>query len=206
MHEPQLNANVAKPGPSGHPPHADLDLLLSLCADDDRAAFAALYDLTASRVYGLALRLIRNPSHSEEVAQEVFLEMWRDSGRFDPQKGSARSWIFTIAHRKAVDRVRHVEASRRRDQAHWEGRATPSYDSTSEQAVASIEGQRVRAALDRLPLAQRQAVDLAYFGGLTHTEIAARLHVPLGTAKSRIRDGLLCMRDDMQQNSTSTLA
>lgn len=170
------------------------DLMRAVCAGD-QDAFSRLYDATAPRVHGLVLRILRDPAQSEEVTQEVFLEIWRTAPRFDPAKGAALGWVLTVAHRKAVDRVRSSEASRRRDADYERGSPEPAHDSTEEIVSARLDGERVRAALSQLTEHQRLAVELAYFGGHTHAEVAERLGIPLGTAKSRIRDGLHRLRD-----------
>ena len=171
--------------------------LLKLSGRGDEAAFARLYDSTAARAYGLAVRVVRDPAQAEEVAQEAFLEIWRTASRYDVKKGSAVSWILTIVHRKAVDRVRSAEASSRRDTAYHESNITPEHDSTAEAATASMEARRVRQALQSLTEVQREALELAYFKGYTHTEVAGMLDLPVGTAKTRIRDGLIRLRDTM---------
>lgn len=187
----------APPGASGAgvPDTADLPTLLRLAARGDEAAYARFYDATSSRAYGLALRVVRNPAHAQEVTQEAYLEVWRQSARFDTARGSALAWLMTIVHRAAVDRVRSTESATRRDQV-WERVTRPvDHDQTAEVAETSLEGHRVRRALTELTPVQRQAVELAYFSGYTHTEVAAMLEVPLGTAKTRIRDGLIRLRD-----------
>ncbi|WP_286175974.1 ECF RNA polymerase sigma factor SigK [Arthrobacter sp. NEB 688] len=176
---------------------SDLAELLRRSARGDEEAFAALYDATSRRVFGLVLRIVRDHAMSEEVTQEVYLDVWRTSSRFDATKGSALSWLMTIAHRAAVDRVRSSEASRRRDDAHSVATREVEFDQTAEAAQTSLEGQRVRRALATLTEAQRSAVELAYLGGYTHTEVAKLLGVPLGTAKTRIRDGLIRLRDTL---------
>jgi RNA polymerase sigma-70 factor (ECF subfamily) len=175
----------------------DLAELLRRSARGDEAAFADLYDATSRRLFGLVLRIVRDHAMSEEVTQEVYLDVWRTSARFDSRKGSAMSWLMTIAHRTAVDRVRSSEASRRRDDAHAATARDVDFDSTAEAAQASVEAQRVRRALSTLTEAQRSAVELAYLGGYTHTEVAQLLDLPLGTAKTRIRDGLIRLRDTL---------
>ena len=178
-------------------PVPDLADLLRRSARGDENAFAQLYDATSRRVYGLVLRIVRDPAMSEEVSQEVYLDVWRTSARFDAAKGSALSWLMTIAHRAAVDRVRSSEASRRRDDAHAATSQEVAFDGTAEAAHTSLEAQRVRKALETLTEAQRSAVELAYLGGYTHTEVAKLLDLPLGTAKTRIRDGLIRLRDTL---------
>ncbi len=171
--------------------------LLKRAGRGDKDAFAALYDATSARVYGLAVRVVRDPAQAEEVAQEAYLELWRGSARFDPDRGSAIAWILTIVHRKAVDRVRSAEAASRRDTRYHQHNRGVEHDTTAEAAHASMEAHRVRGALTSLTDVQREALELAYFGGYTHTEVATMLDLPLGTAKTRIRDGLIRLRDTM---------
>ncbi|WP_121254239.1 ECF RNA polymerase sigma factor SigK [Nocardioides ferulae] len=181
----------------GSPAAPDLTDLLRRAARGDQAAFAQLYDATAARALGLATRVVRDPAQAEEVAQEAFLEIWRTASRFDPQRGSPLAWMMTIVHRKAVDRVRSAEAATRRDATyHRESEPVP-HDATAEAAHASLEAHRVRTALGSLTPVQREALELAYFGGYTHTEVATMLELPVGTAKTRIRDGLIRLRDTM---------
>ena len=185
------------PSPEGVSPGPDLAELLKACGKGDETAFAQLYDATASRVVGLAVRVVRDKAQAEEVAQEAFLEIWKSSGRFDPAKGSPLAWLLTIVHRKSVDRVRSAEASTRRDTSYHQQNQHVEHDSTAEAAQASLEARRVRGALATLTPAQREALELAYFGGYTHTEVATMLELPVGTAKTRIRDGLIRLRDTM---------
>lgn len=188
---PEVGAVSAPGAPS------DLAELLRQCGRGDEQAFATLYDTMAARVFGLAKRVVRDPAQAEEVTQEAFLDIWRSSGRFDESQGHAVSWMLTVVHRKAVDRVRSVESSTQRDVT-WERAARPvDHDETAETVHASLEGHRVRGAVAQLTPVQRQAVELAYFGGYTHTEVATMLDVPLGTAKTRIRDGLIRLRDTL---------
>jgi RNA polymerase sigma-70 factor (ECF subfamily) len=199
--------NRISPGASGSPdgepevtgaaPAPDLAELLKRSGRGDEAAFAQLYDAMSARAYGLAVRVVRDPSQSEEVTQEAFLEIWRTASRFDRERGSAVSWILTLVHRKAVDRVRSAEASTRRDTTYHQGNSTIEHDSTAEAAQASMEARRVRQALGSLTEVQREALELAYFKGYTHTEVASMLDLPVGTAKTRIRDGLIRLRDTM---------
>jgi RNA polymerase sigma-70 factor (ECF subfamily) len=184
-------------GAPDRPGSPDLAALLRASARGDQAAFATLYDASAARVHGLVLRVVRDPAQAEEVTQEAYLEIWRTANRFDPAKGSALSWLLTLAHRKAVDRVRSAEAATRRDTAYQSATQPIAHDTTSEAVTDALEARRVRAALTSLTRAQRQAIELAYFGGYTHTEVATMLDLPLGTAKTRIRDGLIRLRDDL---------
>ncbi len=171
--------------------------MLSRCARGDEHAFAELYDATARRVHGLVLRVVRDPAQAEEVTQEVYLEAWRTSARYDATKGSALSWLMTLAHRRAVDRVRAAEAASRQDTTYHQRTQVVPHDTTAEAAESSLEARRVRTALAELSTVQREALELAYFGGYTHTEVATMLDLPVGTAKTRIRDGLIRLRDAM---------
>ncbi|KRF16484.1 RNA polymerase subunit sigma [Nocardioides sp. Soil797] len=171
--------------------------LFRLVARGNESAFADLYDATAARLHGLVLRVVRDPAQAEEVTQESYLEIWRTASRFDPSRGSALSWMMTIAHRRSVDRVRSAEATNRRDNRYHEQSQTLPHDSTAEAATSAIEAKRVRTALHSLTEVQREALELAYFGGYTHTEVASMLDLPVGTAKTRIRDGLIRLRDTM---------
>ena len=186
--------------PQGVPSRGDATRLADLlhrAGLGDEAAFAEFYDATSARAYGLALRVVRNPAHAEEVTQEAYLDVWRSSTRYDAGRGSAAGWLLTIVHRKAVDRIRSVEAATTRDET-WNRETAPvDHDQTSEAAQASLEAARVRSAVATLTDVQRRAVELAYFGGYTHTEVATLLDVPLGTAKTRIRDGMIRLRDLM---------
>ena len=182
--------------PSGGDPGRLSDLLRQAALGDE-TAFAAFYDATSARAYGLALRVVRNPAHAEEVTQEAYLDAWRSSTRYDAERGSAAGWLLTIVHRKAVDRVRSVEAATSRDET-WNRETAPTdHDQTAEAAHASLDAARVRGAVATRTDVQRRAVELTYFGGYTHTEVATLLDVPLGTAKTRIRDGLIRLRDLM---------
>ncbi len=190
--------SVGDPGSSGDPAGGDLALLLRRCARGDEAAFGAFYDATSARAWGMALRVLRNRAQAEEVLQEAYLQVWRQAGRFDPARGGAGAWLLTIVHRSAVDRVRSAEASSRREQTYVDqSHVAPESDATGRAAEASMEARRVRSALSGLTEIQRQAVELAYWGGYTHTEVAGILDVPVGTAKTRIRDGLIRLRDTL---------
>jgi RNA polymerase sigma-70 factor (ECF subfamily) len=193
----QIRPLVSGPPGEAAPAAPELGQLLKLSGRGDESAFAELYDATAKRVYGLALRVVRDPAQAEEVCQEAYLEIWRTSTRYDEDKGSALSWIFTLVHRKAVDRVRSAEASTRRDTTYHHTNQPTEHDTTAEAVESSFEARRVRTALDALTSVQREALELAYFGGYTHTEVATMLDLPVGTAKTRIRDGLIRLRDAM---------
>lgn len=185
------------PSPEGVPEGARLAELLKRSSRGDTAAFADFYDSTAARAFGLAVRVVRDRTQAEEVTQEAYLEVWRNVARYDASRGSAIGWLLTIVHRKAVDRVRSAEAASRRDTSYHRDNQVVDHDATAEAAESSMEAHRVRTALTRLTEVQREAVGLAYFGGYTHTEVARMLDLPVGTAKTRIRDGLIRMRDTL---------
>jgi RNA polymerase sigma-70 factor (ECF subfamily) len=189
-----VSSDEPSEGATGAP---QLEQLLRRAATGDEAAFGELYDAVSARLFGLVRRVVRDPAQSEEVTQEVFLEIWRHSARFDARRGSALSWMLTIAHRKAVDRVRSSEAARTRDESWGASHQDVDHDATAEAAVARLDAERVHQALGTLTEAQRGALELAYLSGYTHTEVAAMLDLPLGTAKTRIRDGLIRLRDTM---------
>lgn len=171
--------------------------LLEKIATGDQAAFAELYDSLSARVFGLIKRLLRDHSQSEEVLQEVFLEVWQTAPRFDPNKGAATTWIFTMAHRRAVDRVRASQSSRNRDTRIGIRDHAIEYDQVAESIEVRVEHERVAKAMLRLTELQRQAVSLAYYGGYSHSEVAQLLSVPIGTVKTRLRDGMIRLRDEL---------
>jgi RNA polymerase sigma-70 factor (ECF subfamily) len=184
--------------PAARPAGDDtLERLLALVARGDEQAFAELYQRVAAAVFGLVSKVVRNPAQSEEVTQEVFVELWRTAARFDPGRGTARSWIMTCAHRRAVDRVRSAESAARRDDLAGRRDLGRPYDEVAERVETTLEHERVRRSLDALTDLQREAVVLAYYGGHTHREIAELLGVPSGTVKTRLRDGLIRLRDHM---------
>ena len=162
-------------------------------AEGDEPAFAELYDELAPTVYGIVRRVVRDPAQSEEVTQEVFVELWRQAARFDSARGGVRGWAATIARRRAVDRVRSEQSLRDRQ---LRDAAAPAGvpDSPPDVVIDALDRDRARRALTELSEAQRQALELAYFDGLTHVEIAERLGVALGTVKTRIRDGMIRLR------------
>lgn len=171
-------------------------LLLRQAGRGDQVAFAELFDLLSPMVHGVVLKVVRDPAQAEEVSQEVFVELWRLAARFDGSKGSARSWAATLAHRRAIDRVRSEQASRDRVEREA-AKALPEHDVVVAEVESSLDQARVRRALARLSDLQREAVELAYFGGHTYREVAVLLGASEGTVKSRIRDGLIRLRDEL---------
>ena len=173
----------------------ELDALLRQVARGDRAAFAELYDLTKGRVYGLVLRVLGDAGYSEETTQEVYLEAWRTAARYDPGKGTALAWLLTIAHRRAVDRVRAEEAGSRRESRYHAAGAGPPVDVVADAAIAGDERRRVSGCLGALTDTQRQCIQLAYYEGLTYSEVSQRLSANPSTVKTRIRDALRALRN-----------
>jgi RNA polymerase sigma-70 factor, ECF subfamily len=190
-----------RPGPvwprhragAGAAPDGELAGLLARVARGDLAAFEAVYDRAAALMFGTILAVIRDPVLAEEVTQEVLVEVWRTAARFDGNRGSARAWLTTIAHRRAVDRVRSEQRAAERER-----RAAPAliaYDDVAETVEANLDRERVRRCLGSLSPLQREAVTLAFYGGYTYRQVAALLGVPPGTVSTRMRDGLIRLRD-----------
>lgn len=182
---------------SDEPVPVSPDDLLTRVASGDQAAFSELYDALSGRVLGLVTRLLKDRAQSEEVTQEVFLEVWQQATRFDRSRGTAASWVLTMAHRRAVDRIRASQASHDRDTRIGIRDLEAGFDQVSESVEIRIEHERVSRALGKLTEFQRQAVQLAYYGGYSHSEMAERLGVPIGTVKTRLRDGMIRLRDEM---------
>ncbi|MCL3819180.1 ECF RNA polymerase sigma factor SigK [Aeromicrobium wangtongii] len=179
-----------------HDAASDLNDLLVRVARGDESAFAAIYDALGASVFGLARRVIRDPARAEEIAQEVFMQAWQSAARFDPARGNAKSWLLTLAHRRAVDAVRHDQAATNRENKYdWSG--GPDYDEVEETVTITLEHEQVNRCLDGLTELQREAVNLAYYQGYTYAEVATALNANTATIKTRMRDGIIRLRDCM---------
>jgi RNA polymerase sigma-70 factor (ECF subfamily) len=172
---------------------ADLSVQIGLVARGDTAAFDVVYEQIVSSVFGIVLRVMRDPAQSEEVSQDVMLEIWRDAAKFDPRRGSAMAWVTTLAHRRAVDRVRSVQ--KQSDRELRVATADIPYDEVAEAVESTFERERVRRCLASLTDLQRESVNLAYYRGYTYGQVASLLGVPTGTIKTRMRDALVRLRD-----------
>ncbi|WP_410651557.1 ECF RNA polymerase sigma factor SigK [Amycolatopsis sp. cmx-4-54] len=171
------------------------DLLVRVAKGDERA-FDALYDQLAGPILGLVRRILRDAAQSEEVTQEVMVELWRTATRYSPERGSALNWAMTLAHRRAVDRVRSARASSDREvKATFEAARARPFDEVAEAVAARWEHSQVRRCLTTLTELQRESVLLAYYQGYTYREVSEVLQTPHGTIKTRLRDGLIRLRD-----------
>lgn len=169
--------------------------LLARVATGDAHAFQGFYAQTSARVHGMVLRVLRDPGYSEETTQEVYLQVWHTAAAFDPAKGSALSWLITLAHRRAIDRVRSEQSGTDREGAYGAANWSADFDTVSEEASRREDARQVTDCLGSLTEVQRSTVTLAYYGGLTYREVSERLAVALPTVKSRIRDGLRRLKD-----------
>jgi len=188
MPEPELR--LVSQGPP------DVDDLMRRASRGDSQAFEVLYDELSPAVYGLARRVVRDPARAEDVTQEVFLDVWRKATRFDVERGKAKTWVMTIAHRRAVDAVRRSEAQKRQD--HQGAPEEVSHDEPADALIAAEEHGAVRDCLETLTELQLESVRLAYFNGYTYGEVATLLDKPLPTIKTRMRDGLIRLRDCLE--------
>jgi RNA polymerase sigma-70 factor (ECF subfamily) len=189
---------AGEPGLRLVPSHGgtDVDLLVGKVARGDAQAFDQLYDELSASVYGLARRVVRDPTRAEDVTQEVFLEVWRKAARFDRALGKGKTWVMTIAHRRAVDAVRRNEAAKRSDQHSAPDEV--SHDEPADAVIAAEEHGAVRECMETLTDLQLESVRLAYFNGYTYNEVATLLEKPLPTIKTRMRDGLIRLRDCLE--------
>jgi RNA polymerase sigma-70 factor (ECF subfamily) len=171
-----------------------LHTLLLRVSHADKDAFAELYDLSAPRIYGMVLKVLRDPGYSEETTQETFLQIWRTASSYDPERGSPLSWMMTLAHRRAVDRVRSAQSGSNRESQYGSKTHHPAYDEVLESVTQRLEAEAVVRCLDTLTGTQQEAVHMAYYGGLTYREVAEQLGVAVPTVKSRMRDGLIRLK------------
>ena len=200
-----MNLTAVPDGPGGDPSRsvrtgrdaeaAHLAELVQRSSRNQQDAFAELYDLTSGRIYGVVWRVLRSADHAAEVTQEVYVEVWRQSARFDVRKGSVLAWMTTMAHRRAVDRVRSVTSEVARDERYAVAGTQRDVDHVWEDVDQKMDEERVRKGMESLTPIQREALTLAYFGGYTQSQVATLLKLPLGTVKTRIRDGLIGLRD-----------
>ena len=187
------------PPPGADPSHrARFDGLLTLVGLGDRDAFTSLYDATAARVFGLTRTVLRNDSLAQEVTQDVFLEVWQQAGRFDSSKGSALSWVMTLAHSRAVDKVRHHQAVHLRDHRHAVISYQPDVDVVLQDVLDRRDRQQLRQAMGSITARQHEAISLTFFAGHTYRDASVLLGVPLSTLKTRIRDGLINLRTALE--------
>ena len=183
------------PARGARPDGRRLKELMAEVAVGDHDAYRTVYRTVGGQVFGLVRRILRDPAQSEEVAQEVMLEVWRSAAKYRPERGEVVPWILTMAHHRAVERVRSSEASARREERAAAHGHTTAFDEVAEQVEDRLERERVRHCLKALSEAQRQSLTLAYYRGLTYREVADLLHAPLSTVKTRMRDGLIRLRD-----------
>jgi RNA polymerase sigma-70 factor (ECF subfamily) len=177
-----------------HHAHLSDEALVALVARGDENALAELYDRVSRIAYGLALRVLRDERHAEDAVQEAFLQVWRSAASFRAERAKASTWILTLVHRRAVDLVRREER-RQADPLTDDVAPGQAAEQTEEAAWLRFERERVQSALKQLPDVQREALELAYYGGFTQSELAERLGVPLGTIKSRMFTGLARLRE-----------
>ncbi len=168
--------------------------VMAAVAAGDQRAFGELYDATSARIYGMVLRVLRDPGYSEETTQEVFLQIWRSAPNYDPNQGTPLAWMMTLAHRRAVDRVRSEQSGTDREAAYGAVSHSPEHDEVLEAVTQRLESDAVVACLDTLTDTQRESVRMAYYSGWTYREVAERLGVAVPTVKSRIRDGLIKLK------------
>lgn len=177
------------------PVTTELDALLRRVAVRDADAFAEFYDATRARVYGLVTRVLRDRGYSEETTQEVYLQVWRTADGYDPASGSALAWLLTLAHRRAVDRVRSEQAASQRESRYGVANVEPPIDHVSDSVIRGDERRQVATCLNGLTDVQRQCIELAYYEGLTYVQVSERLSANLATVKSRMRDALRGLRN-----------
>jgi RNA polymerase sigma-70 factor (ECF subfamily) len=181
--------------------HLSDEALVALVARGDERALAELYDRIGNIAYGLAFRVLRDERHAEDAVQEAFLAVWRTAAAFRAERAKASTWILTLVHRRAVDLVRREERRRTEPLADEQAAGPGEAASTEEAAWLRFERERVQTALTQLPDVQREAIELAYYGGFSQSELAERLGVPIGTIKSRMFTGLARLRELLEDSS-----
>jgi RNA polymerase sigma-70 factor (ECF subfamily) len=172
----------------------DLDALLRRVAQRDVEAFAAFYDGTRARVFGLVTRVLRDPGYSEETTQDVYLQVWRNADNYNPAAGTPLAWLMTLAHRRAVDRVRSEQSATQRESRYGAANVEVPADRVAEAVISNDERRQVTVCLDSLTDAQRECIQLAYYEGLTYVLVSERLAANLATIKSRMRDAIRGLR------------
>jgi RNA polymerase sigma-70 factor, ECF subfamily len=192
--DPQCPTDVSRVLAARKVEAAELGELLALVGGGDANAFASFYDRTSARVYGVALRVLRDAGFAEETTQEIYLQVWRTASSFDPAKGSAPAWLMTLAHRRAVDRVRSEQSHTDREFTYGTQNLPGEFDTVIEEVWDRIERRAVLECLNTLTSSQRESIELAYYGGYTYREVADHLGVGVSAIKSRIRDGLIRLR------------
>ena len=173
---------------------ADLDALLRRVAQQDVEAFAAFYDNTRARVFGLVVRVLRDPGYSEETTQDIYLQVWRNAAGYNPSAGTPLAWLMTLAHRRAVDRVRSEQSASQRESRYGAANFEVPADRVAEAVIQLDEQRQVTQCLDSLSDPQRECIQLAYYEGLTYVQVSQRLAANLATIKSRMRDGIRGLR------------
>jgi len=177
--------------------------LIGRVADGDTHAFDNLYRASSGRVFSLVVRVLRDLAQAEEVTQEVFLQVWQLAGQFDGSRGTGLAWMMTLAHRRAIDRVRAAQAARERDLRIGARDYSAAFDSVVETVEIRLADASVRSALERLTMVQRRAICLTYYDGMSAKEAAQLIGVPVGTLRTRLRDGLIRLRDELAVTSVS---
>ena len=198
--EPTAPKTLTSRAMGGRMDNARLCELIRATRLGNEEAFAELYDLTAARIHGIILRVLQAPDLAAEVTQEVYLEIWQQCGQYSEEWGSVMAWMLMIAHRRAVDRVRATVRQTARDDLHARQEPHPDDhlgDEVWETTRQHLDADRLQAGLKALTEVQRQALSLAYFGGYSQTQIADLLQIPVGTVKTRMRDGLIRLRDEL---------
>ncbi|MFF4030947.1 ECF RNA polymerase sigma factor SigK [Streptomyces sviceus] len=191
-------AHEESPEPPGESDAQSAEALLVRVADGDKDAFTGVYEALARPVMGLACRILHDPAQAEEVTQEVMVEVWRTARRYRPERGSAKGWVLTLAHRRAVDRVRYAQAATQRERRADAVLAGREHDEVAEAVEDDDERRRAQECMARLARMYRVPLVLAYYQGLTYVEVAAALSTPAGTVKSRMRTGLRLLRDCLE--------